>query len=102
MTSNILVVNVLQALHGDALSVKFLGEDHKYHNIFIDGGFTRTYRATLREEILKILEADEEIDLFIITHTDQDHISGVLAIGVNLGELSVEFDDFRYRWGKAH
>lgn len=84
-----LTIKVLQALHGDALRVRFLGNDHKYHNIFVDGGFTKTYKATLRKEVQQILEADERIDLFVITHTDQDHISGVLAFIREFGDLNL-------------
>lgn len=84
-----LTIKVLQALHGDALRVRFSGDDHKYHNILVDGGFTQTYRATLRQEVQQILSADERIDLFVITHTDQDHISGVLAFIKEFGELNL-------------
>lgn len=87
--STSLTIKVLQALHGDALRVRFLGNDRKYHNILVDGGFTKTYRATLRKEVKQILSADEKIDLFVITHTDQDHISGVLAFISEFGELNL-------------
>lgn len=84
-----LTIKILQALHGDALRVRFLGNDHRYHNILVDGGFTKTYKATLRKEVQQILDADERIDLFVITHTDQDHISGVLAFIREFGELNL-------------
>jgi len=89
MSRNELTVKVLQVLHGDALRIRFLGEDQKYHNILIDGGFTKTYKATLRWEVQQILDADKKIDLFVITHTDQDHISGVLAFIREFGELDL-------------
>lgn len=79
LVPNNLTIKVLQVLHGDAFRIKFWGEDRKFHNIFIDGGFIRTYRNTLRSEILQVVDAHETVDLFVITHTDQDHISGVLA-----------------------
>jgi len=84
-----ITIKVLQALHGDALRVRFSGSDHKYHNIFIDGGLVRTYKATLRKEVQQILDAGERVDLFVITHTDQDHISGVLAFIREFGELDL-------------
>lgn len=89
LSPNNLTIKVLQTLHGDALRIRFLGNDHKQHNILIDGGFTKTYKATLRKEVQQILEAGERIDLFVITHTDQDHISGVLAFIREFGELNL-------------
>lgn len=87
--SNCLTIKVLQALHGDAFRVRFLGHDHKYHNIFIDGGLVKTYKATLQREVRQILNTGERIDLFIITHTDLDHISGVLAFVKEFGEVNL-------------
>ncbi len=84
-----LTIKVLQVLHGDALRVRFLGDDYKYHNLLIDGGFTKTYKATLRKEVQQILDANERIDLFVVTHTDQDHISGVLAFIKEFGEIDL-------------
>ncbi|MBX3001659.1 MAG: hypothetical protein KF893_24260, partial [Caldilineaceae bacterium] len=87
MSANAL--RVLQALHGDAFHIRFLGEDRKYHNIFVDGGFVKTYRTSLQKEVRQIINAGERIDLFVITHTDQDHISGVLAFIQEYGAIDL-------------
>jgi beta-lactamase superfamily II metal-dependent hydrolase len=71
-------LKVLKALHGDAMRIRFYGSDKSYHNIFIDGGLRATYNHTIKKEVLNLIEDGEIIDLFVITHIDEDHISGVL------------------------
>ncbi|MDP0506039.1 MAG: MBL fold metallo-hydrolase [Fusobacterium sp. JB019] len=53
-------------------------EDDKITNIFIDSGFKGTYIRGVKPEIKKISDNNGEIDIFIITHVDQDHIGGLL------------------------
>jgi len=71
-------LRLLPVLHGDAIHLAFSGSDNVKHHIFIDGGFESTYQATLRKEVEVIRNSDEKIDLFIVTHTDHDHIGGVI------------------------
>lgn len=40
---------------GDASRIRFLGEDGKYHNLFIDAGFRRTFRDILKKEVKSTL-----------------------------------------------
>lgn len=70
-------IKILQALYGDCIVVNFLGTDGRTHNVIIDTGFSGTYIRTLKPEAQRILNSQEKIDLFIITHTDQDHIGGM-------------------------
>lgn len=63
---------------GDAAKIRFLGNDQKFHNIFIDSGHQRTFRPILLEEILNLKEMGEYIDLWILSHIHDDHIGGVL------------------------
>jgi len=65
-------------LHGDAIHLTFSGTDRLKHHIFIDGGFESTYRLTLKKEAERIRNSNEKIDLFVVTHTDHDHIGGVI------------------------
>ena len=69
-----LEVKIFQAMCGDCISVVYQNEDIIY-SIIIDSGYASTYHRTLKNEI-KILK---EIDLFIITHTDDDHIGGMTS-----------------------
>lgn len=88
-TSPNIIIKVLPVKHGDAFCIQFLGNDDKIHNIFIDGGFAKTYRQTLKKEAQRVSNANEKIDLFIITHTDRDHISGVLKFVQDYGETNL-------------
>lgn len=71
-------VQFYKAECGDAARIKFLGNDNKYHNIFIDSGFERTFRFVLGDEIKEIEKDNEVIDLWILTHIHDDHIGGVI------------------------
>ncbi|QTA79838.1 ribonuclease domain-containing protein [Desulfonema limicola] len=82
-------VKILQVLHGDAIQIRYFGKDESYHNIFIDGGFVSTYKRTLREEVKRVINLGEKIDLFIITHTDNDHIKGVMKFVEEFGHLNL-------------
>lgn len=63
---------------GDAAKIRFLGNDQKFHNIFIDSGHERTFRPILLEEILNLKKKEECIDLWILSHIHDDHIGGVI------------------------
>lgn len=64
---------------GDCIYIRYKNEEEVI-NIFIDAGFAGTYRSTLKPEIKRIIENEEKIDLFVITHVDQDHISGMTPL----------------------
>ncbi len=70
-------IKILAVKNGDAITINYLGNSNKYHNIFIDCGYNSTYVGTVRKETEQIFERSQKIDLFILTHTDQDHISGI-------------------------
>jgi beta-lactamase superfamily II metal-dependent hydrolase len=65
---------------GDAIHIRFAGDDGKFHNILIDGGVEKgdIYPQTLHAEIKAIVEKKEIIDLWVITHIDDDHVGGIL------------------------
>ena len=64
---------------GDAARIYYRGVDGKFHNIFIDSGYERTFDLVLHEEIEKIQSRGELIDLWVISHIHDDHIGGVMA-----------------------
>ncbi|HEY5368099.1 MAG TPA: MBL fold metallo-hydrolase [Hanamia sp.] len=65
---------------GDGICIRFLGDDESYHNILIDCGTEKgnKYEGSLKKELIAIKERKEKIDLWIITHIDDDHIGGIL------------------------
>lgn len=90
-------IKILQVLFGDAIVINFKGDDGRYHNIFVDGGFSSTYERTIGRETKKIVERGEKLDLFIITHIDQDHIGGVLKFLRENGEKNPA-DEYWFNW----
>lgn len=91
-------VNFFQAECGDAASIRFLGDDHKYHNIFIDSGYSRTFRYALEDAINAIIDKGEKIDLWIISHIHDDHIGGIVKYIDTIvnGEYEDIVDQFLY------
>lgn len=73
----------MPAGEGDCLLFQFQKSKGIYHHILIDGGNrTRLDFNNLKTTILKILKdgGDGKIDLAIVTHSDDDHIAGILRI----------------------
>jgi beta-lactamase superfamily II metal-dependent hydrolase len=76
-------IDFLNAGCADAIHINFVGNDEKPHNILIDGGSEKgdVYINTLRERIHDIINVKKEIiDMWIITHIDDDHIGGILRL----------------------
>jgi len=92
-----LKIKVLKVLHGDAIIITFLGNDEKKHNIFIDGGFSSTYARTIKREAERIVDRNEKIDIFVITHIDQDHIGGALRFLKEFGKRGI-VDEYWVNW----
>lgn len=64
---------------GDAISIRFRDEGGNFRNVFIDSGYVGTYKNTIKKELLSIKSTGEKVGLWVITHTDRDHIGGVEA-----------------------
>jgi len=75
-------VELFPALHGDALLVRCVAGDDSSPstNILIDGGPLETYEAQLRPRLRQLAQLGEQLDLLVVSHTDADHIEGVLAL----------------------
>ena len=79
-------LRILPARDGDCLFLSY-GDGAITHRILIDGGRALTY------PLLKpMLEKVAMLDLLVVTHVDQDHILGVLAMLEDL-QRSVQFGD---------
>jgi beta-lactamase superfamily II metal-dependent hydrolase len=71
-------LKVIKAGNGDSLLLKFEDINNTTRNILIDGGNKKyDYDRYLKNEILELKRLEENIDLLIITHNDQDHIKGI-------------------------
>lgn len=73
----------------DGIHIRYFGNDDKWHNIIIDGGRNCTYQDKVKSLLEQISENGECIDMWIITHIDDDHIGALLyALQHDLPTLS--------------
>ena len=69
----------MPCLHGDCLVIEFHDSTKSLDfRIFIDSGFSSTYAQTLRKKVTLLQAQSKAIDLFILTHSDSDHIGGIV------------------------
>jgi beta-lactamase superfamily II metal-dependent hydrolase len=67
-------IKMFKAEKGDAFLIKF----DNGQNILIDMGMPNTYENEIRQELIKLKESNQKIDLLIISHIDEDHIGGAI------------------------
>lgn len=68
-------VELLPALHGDCILIEY-GSDDETHRVLIDGGPPATWNDQLRQRLDGLGKGD--IELFVLTHVDADHIGGAI------------------------
>ncbi|PQJ88989.1 MBL fold metallo-hydrolase, partial [Aliivibrio sifiae] len=73
----------LPAGNGDCVLIQYQDDDSAYRNILIDGG--NRNQLEFQQQKRKILEILDEgrkgrLDLVIVTHSDDDHIKGILKL----------------------
>ncbi|WP_338543009.1 ComEC/Rec2 family competence protein [Paenibacillus tundrae] len=73
-------VKVLPATYGDSIIVTLVNDLKEKRNILIDGGVGWSSYKSLKNEIELICGRGEEIDLLVVTHIDEDHISGIIEL----------------------
>lgn len=85
-------LEALNAAHGDALLLQY-GDDDNPRLAVIDGGPSPTYQNVLKPRLMELRnslglseEAPMRIDLLVVTHIDDDHINGVVALSKDLVE----------------
>lgn len=71
-------IKVFPASNGDSFLIT-LGQTNR-KNILVDGGTGVECYRKICEEIEIIKQKNEFIDLLIITHIDDDHISGIISV----------------------
>lgn len=69
-------LQIFQSDKGDCLLLEGKGGGR----ILCDGGMAASMRKHVRTELAKLREQNEKLDYVYISHIDQDHISGVLAL----------------------
>lgn len=78
-----LTIDIFDAFHGDCLLLRWGGRDD-YGHLLVDGGPPRTWPEVLKSRFAALaaqLNTDSfPIDLCIVTHIDDDHIGGILAM----------------------
>lgn len=84
-------IEMLKAAWGDCLWIEY-GDRTQPFRILIDGGITATYQSVKRR-VLEIPEGKRRLDLFVITHIDEDHIAGSVKLLGRLNELGLTFGD---------
>jgi beta-lactamase superfamily II metal-dependent hydrolase len=71
-------IELLPALHGDALWIEY-GDAARPYRILIDGGPYAAFGA-LEARIARVAEDDRRLELLVVTHVDSDHIEGIVRI----------------------
>jgi len=87
-------IMALPALDGDCILIKY-GEQRSRKNILIDGGRGPACLQKLKNEIKKISENNEFIDLLVVTHVDRDHLQGILSI---FKDTKIDKEVFKRIW----
>ncbi|HVN55444.1 MAG TPA: hypothetical protein VMT46_14005, partial [Anaerolineaceae bacterium] len=78
-----LQLRVVQAEFGDCLILEY-GSAEQPRFVLIDGGPEGTYENHLRFELERIVQNGGFMDLAVLSHVDNDHIIGLLALFVEL------------------
>lgn len=87
-------LQIFQSQKGDCLLLE--SQDGK-NRVLCDGGMAKSMRDVVRAELGKLRTAKKKLDAVYVSHIDQDHISGVLA----LLEDEVTWRVYDYRKGRA-
>lgn len=86
-----LEINMLSARSGDAFHIRIHDEEVETKNVIVDSGIGGC--ASIIEKLMvDINRQGQKVDLFIITHTDRDHIGGLLKL-INEDRLNYNIID---------
>lgn len=81
--------NIIQAEYGDCFILQYgTHSDRKY--VLIDGGPRDSYKNHLRSELKKINDSGSKLDLVILSHIDEDHVTGLLDMVSELREQKAD------------
>lgn len=68
-------LNIYPAFNGDSFLLKV-----NKTNILIDGGYVNTYNKFIKKDLITLKKQEETLSHVIVTHFDQDHISGIVKL----------------------
>jgi beta-lactamase superfamily II metal-dependent hydrolase len=95
-------IEYLPMSYYDAIIIRFDGDDGLSHNIIIDGGDYKSrnlcYTQRLKPRLNDIFNKGEVIDLWIISHIDDDHIGGLLNFVDDMDFFHRHTDKLKYVW----
>lgn len=69
-----IIVEMFPANNGDCFLIRCW--DNKMTNILVDLGYPSTYRNNFKKRLLDLKSENEDLNLVVFTHVDQDHIYG--------------------------
>jgi beta-lactamase superfamily II metal-dependent hydrolase len=99
-------LRILQADHGDSIIVS-VAHDGGIKNILIDGGPSQAFEiqniipGPVKLALDDIKRKDQNVDLLILTHVDDDHIGGLLAGFNKYGYLTEITKEVWFNSGKV-
>lgn len=88
-------IELFPAKAGDCVLITFQEIDYR---ILIDGGFKDTFENSLASSLKKLGAQGKKIDLLVVTHIDNDHIMGIIALleALERGNLQIEIGEIWY------
>jgi beta-lactamase superfamily II metal-dependent hydrolase len=100
-----MIIRFIHAGCGDAIHIRFEERPDQFRNILIDGGTEKgdLYDKGLKKVLEGIIGAGEKVDLWIITHIDDDHIGGILRLlkdDQTLKKLDLSQTQFWYNYAR--
>lgn len=72
-------LEMLPALHGDALLLHYGPKDGRQRRLLIDGGPIGAW-AALRARVQALPSGDRHFELVVLTHVDTDHVDGLIRL----------------------
>ena len=74
-------ITIFRSSKGDSLLISHPNGNGKNNHILVDGGMKTSFKTSVAPYLNKeIGEKDEAIDLLCVSHIDDDHIVGVIAL----------------------
>lgn len=93
MRDTIFTIDMLPAANGDALWLRF-GSTGEVRNILIDTGYKHSMNHLINSNTFGAnADAPVVITLLVVTHMDQDHISGAITLIENAKKFHVQIEN---------